>query len=116
MGPTSARALGPTEPAAISSYEPQPAYQIGKVNGANSTNRTNPDVSMDADPNTGVFVVDSFLTGSTSTFLQVGGTSLATPMWAGLIALADQVRAQRRTVDAGWPNANIAAPLQPPQQ
>ena len=76
----------------ISNFEPQPGYQIGKVNGANSTNRTNPDVSMDADPNTGVFVVDSFLTGSTTSYLQVGGTSLATPMWAGLVALADQVR------------------------
>ncbi len=77
----------------VSDYEPQPGYQIGKVNGTNSTNRTNPDVSMDADPNTGVFVVDSYLTGTTSTDLEVGGTSLATPMWAGLIALADQVRA-----------------------
>ena len=43
---------------------------------------------MDADPNTGVYVLDSFDGG----YLQVGGTSLATPMWGGLIAIANQGR------------------------
>ena len=77
----------------VSNDEPQPAYQIGKVNGTNNTNRTNPDVSMDADPNTGVFVVDSFLTGSTSACPGGRRNEPGAPMWAGLIALADQVRA-----------------------
>ena len=77
----------------MSQFEPIPGYQIGKINGTSTSNRTNPDVSMDADPATGVFVVDSTITGSTSQFLQIGGTSLATPLWAGVVALADQVRA-----------------------
>jgi hypothetical protein len=72
----------------ISVEEAQPSYQVGKVNGTSTTHRTVPDVSMDADPNTGVYVLDSFDGG----YLQVGGTSLATPMWAGLIAIANQGR------------------------
>jgi Calx-beta domain/FG-GAP-like repeat/Carboxypeptidase regulatory-like domain len=85
----------------ISQFEGIPGYQIGKINGLSSTNRANPDVSMDADPNTGVFVIDSTVTGNTTTFLQIGGTSLATPMWAGIVALADQVRtnANESTLD-----------------
>jgi hypothetical protein len=73
----------------ISVYESQPSYQTGKVNGTSSTNRTVPDVSMDADPATGVYVLDSYDGG----YFQVGGTSLATPMWSGLIAIANQGRA-----------------------
>ena len=47
----------------ISQFESQPSYQSGKVNGTSSTNRTVPDVSMDADPNTGVYVLDSYAGG-----------------------------------------------------
>jgi hypothetical protein len=73
----------------VSSLESQPAYQIGNVNGASTTNRAVPDVSMDADPDTGVYVLDNFSGG----WFQVGGTSLSTPLWAGLIADANQGRA-----------------------
>ena len=73
----------------VSQVESQPSYQVGKVNGTSSTMRTVPDVSMDADPDTGVYVLDSYDGG----WYQVGGTSLATPMWAGLVAIADQGRA-----------------------
>jgi hypothetical protein len=47
---------------------------------------------MLADPNTGAAVIDSYDFGNT-TPVCIGGTSLATPMWAGIIALADQGRA-----------------------
>jgi len=57
-----------------------PAYQVGMTGypGACSTtsHRGVPDVSMDADPNTGVPVV---INGATA---QYGGTSLSCPMWA----------------------------------
>jgi len=81
----------------ISLYESQPSYQQGLVihNGAGAVNpagmRANPDVAFDADPNTGVAIYDSY-NGGSSPWYQVGGTSLATPCWAGLIALADQAR------------------------
>jgi subtilase family serine protease len=71
--------------------EAEPSYQ----NSVQSTGRrTTPDVSMDADPNSGVAVYDSYDNGATTPWAQVGGTSLAAPMWAGLIAVADQGRAQ----------------------
>ena len=74
----------------VSAYESQPSYQVGKVNGLTTTRRATPDVSMDANPNTGVYVLDSFYVSGS--YLEVGGTSLATPMWAALISIADQGR------------------------
>jgi hypothetical protein len=73
----------------ISEFEAQPSYQVGNVNGTSSTHRTTPDVAMDADPNTGVYVLDSYSGG----WFQVGGTSLASPMFAALVSIADQGRA-----------------------
>ncbi|MDB5307817.1 MAG: hypothetical protein JWO38_2019 [Gemmataceae bacterium] len=74
----------------VSAYETQPAYQKGVVTQS-TTRRTNPDVSYDSDPNTGFPVYDSYRTSSS--WLQVGGTSDAAPQWAALIAIADQGRA-----------------------
>jgi hypothetical protein len=75
----------------ISSYELQPAYQTGVVTQS-STKRTVPDVAADADPNSGVAIVDSYDFGASSPWIQVGGTSLSAPIWAGVIAIADQGR------------------------
>ena len=72
----------------VSGYETQPSYQNGKVNGTSATQRTAPDISIDADPNTGVYVLDSYDGG----YLQVGGTSLACPMTAALVSIANQGR------------------------
>ncbi len=78
----------------ISSYESQPSYQSGVVNAYSTTQRTYPDVSADADPFTGVPIYDSTDYGSTTPWSSgpVGGTSLACPLWAGMIAIADQGR------------------------
>jgi Kelch motif len=73
----------------ISEFESQPSYQAGKVNSISSTNRTVPDLSMDADPATGVPVLDTYFSGS---YFDVGGTSLASPMTAALVAIANQGR------------------------
>jgi subtilisin-like proprotein convertase family protein len=72
--------------------ESQPSYQNGVVSAFSTTRRTNPDVALDADPNTGVAVYDSW-DYADSPWVQYGGTSLATPMWAGLMAVVDQGRA-----------------------
>jgi subtilase family serine protease len=84
----------------LSPYDAQPAYQNGIVTQS-STERAVPDVSIDANPSTGVGVVDSWDFGSASPWVQVGGTSLATPLWAGLIAVVDQgiVAAGGQTLD-----------------
>jgi fibronectin type 3 domain-containing protein len=73
----------------LSSLLPQPSYQNGVVTQS-STSRANPDVSYDANPNTGFAVYDTFGQGG---WLQVGGTSASAPQWAALIAIADQGRA-----------------------
>ncbi len=72
----------------ISRFESKPAYQ-SFVSTNSSTKRTNPDVSYNADPNTGVSVYDSAGGG----WYVVGGTSAGAPQWAALIAIADQGRA-----------------------
>ena len=51
-----------------------------------------PDVSIDADPETGVAVYDTYDNGTSTPWVQVGGTSLACPLWAGIIATVDQER------------------------
>ena len=74
----------------VSKYESQPSYQSSIVTQS-STLRTNPDVAFDADPNSGVAIYDSYDFG-TAGWIQVGGTSFATPAWAALVAVADQGR------------------------
>ena len=73
-------------------YELEPSYQTATLQavGLNYGVRTTPDVSFNADPNTGVPVYDSVPYSGQSGWFQVGGTSAATPAWAGLVAIADQ--------------------------
>lgn len=73
-----------------SAFEPIPTYQSS--NGVNFVTRSTPDVSMDADPNTGALVYYSPPIAPAG-FYAVGGTSLSSPMFAAVIALADQARA-----------------------
>ena len=58
-----------------------PYYQSGV---ANSTGRASPDVAADANPYTGMVIV---LEGGEYV---IGGTSLASPLWAGMAAIMDQ--------------------------
>jgi subtilase family serine protease len=76
-------------------YEKEPSYQTSVQN---TGLRTIPDVSMVADPTTGVAIYDSFTGtnvggGSANPWYQYGGTSLATPMWGGIISIINQGRA-----------------------
>jgi subtilase family serine protease len=77
----------------VSQFEPQPGYQKGVVTQS-TTMRTTPDVAFDADPNTGVAVFDSTDFGASTPWEQIGGTSLACPCWAGIIAITNQDRAR----------------------
>ena len=84
----------------ISPYEAQPAYQSAAASTFTTTQRTTPDVSMIADPGgpedsgMGVPIYDSYDFGSATPWAPtpVGGTSLATPVFGGVISLADQIR------------------------
>jgi kumamolisin len=70
-----------------SAYESRPTYQndvafiVGNKRGV-------PDVSLDANPNTGVWVLDDFLCGAAPCWYIVGGTSVAAPTWAGIVNAA----------------------------
>jgi subtilase family serine protease len=66
---------------------PRPAYQDG-IAGIGAT-RGVPDVAADADPGTGMALAFSG-GGEGSILIGAGGTSAATPLWAAVIALADQ--------------------------
>jgi subtilase family serine protease len=63
----------------VSAYEPKPAYQTNVP----YPNRAIPDVSYDADPNSGYAVYDSYGYG----WIVVGGTSAGAPQWAAIQAL-----------------------------
>ncbi|MGZ4106684.1 MAG: S53 family peptidase [Tumebacillaceae bacterium] len=77
-----------------STYFSTPSYQSA-LTSIVGTKRGVPDVAMDADPNSGAAVYSSTPDSGQTGWFQVGGTSLSAPMWAGLVALADQNRTSK---------------------
>jgi subtilase family serine protease len=83
----------------------RPRYQQGVVAAGSPAGRAVPDVGLDADPTTGMLV------GNTQTFPdgvyydehRVGGTSLASPLMAGVQALRTQAKGHR----LGFANPSI---------
>jgi subtilase family serine protease len=95
---------------------PAPWYQGGV--STDDGMRTTPDISMDGDPNTGM------LEGQTQYFpdggcpgggtvcygeYRIGGTSVSSPLFAGLMALVDQQRANNHLPPLGFANPAIYA-------
>lgn len=76
---------------ATSTYEARPTYQNNWTSVVGSQ-RGIPDVAWDANPNTGVAVYDSTNDQGQSGWFEVGGTSVSSPCWSALIALADAGR------------------------
>ena len=68
----------------ISTYFPEPSYQSGA--NISASGRASPDVSYDANPNTGVWVYDTTSYDGSSSWIQVGGTSAAAPQWSAIFA------------------------------
>jgi hypothetical protein len=84
----------------VSRFEAQPSYQSDVVTQT-TTHRASPDVSYNADPNTGYAVYDSVpyypyypysTYGAQSGWFQIGGTSAGAPQWSALFAIVDQGR------------------------
>jgi hypothetical protein len=71
----------------VSRYEPSPSYQ----SGLGYSRRATPDVSYDANPNTGFYIYDSYGYGGV---MGVGGTSAGAPQWAALVTIADEMAGQ----------------------
>ncbi len=78
----------------------RPGYQDGLLGVGEY--RAVPDVAADASPHTGMAVVTSTGDG-TYRITGSGGTSASAPLWAGLVALADQYSGRR----LGFINAGI---------
>ncbi len=69
----------------VSAAFARPSWQVG--NGVRKgSKRLVPDVSLEADPNTGAYVI---VNGQVN---QIGGTSLSAPVWAGFSALINEAR------------------------
>lgn len=84
----------------LSVYEPQPGYQSAfGVPNANGK-RAVPDVSYNADPNSGFSVYDSTSYNGQKGWFQVGGTSAGAPQWAAIKSLGGTVSNARLYQDA----------------
>ncbi len=73
----------------MSTYEHEPAYQVGYVNRSGAM-RAVPDVSYNADPTSG-FSVYSSRGGKTGGWYVIGGTSAGAPQWAAIQALGKSI-------------------------
>jgi subtilase family serine protease len=71
----------------ISNYEREPGYQYSVQS---SGRRTGPDVAYNA--GTSVWVAWTRPTTGSQGWISVGGTSAGAPQWAGIMAIADQIR------------------------
>ncbi|MBA5607447.1 peptidase S53 [Duganella sp. FT3S] len=90
----------------ISAYTATPSYQTSAVPGLGTLARRGvADVSFNADPKTGQYVAVIASGASTPSWISAGGTSLSTPQWAGLIAVANATRALGAKPALGAPHA-----------
>ena len=85
-----------------SKFEPEPNYQRSVQD---TGKRSSPDVSFDGDPDTGVNVYETSPITGQGSWEVVGGTSLGTPAWAAIIAIADQ-GAQAAVGEGSLPNGS----------
>ncbi len=88
----------------LSQYESQPSFQTSY--GLTYQSRAVPDVSYDADPNSGVAVYDSYSYEGQSGWFQVGGTSAGTPQWAAIQALGKNVSSSKLYADSRLSNSS----------
>jgi subtilase family serine protease len=81
-----------------SQFYAAPGYQQSVLSSLGHGLRQVPDVAADADPSTGFHIVFGGKDG------QVGGTSAATPLWAGTIALVNQDLVNKGLREVGFAN------------
>ena len=92
----------------ISAYTALPTYQTGSLPGLGNLLRRNvADVAFNADPATGQYTAVMAQGSSTASWLSIGGTSLSTPQWAGLIAIANASRALQAKTALGLAHTTL---------
>ena len=112
--------LGGAGGGGLSQFWKQPAWQTGPgvKNSYSNGMRETPDVSLDADPATGYPVYCTagsscsggggiFGGGTSGGWITVGGTSAAAPMWAAMIALANEKAAKAGKGTLGFLNPSL---------
>ena len=92
----------------MSAYETLPSWQSGvtPAGGSALVRRAVPDVSFNADPYTGEYVALT-LPGAATVWNAYGGTSIAAPQWAGVIAVTNAVRAANAKPQIGDIHATL---------
>jgi subtilase family serine protease len=70
-----------------SAVEPRPTYQ-NQIRNVVYSSRGTPDVVLDANPETGVWVLDNFQCPISECWYIVGGTSVSSPTFAGIVNAA----------------------------
>jgi len=88
----------------ISALWSSPTYQNGLAAPYNAM-RSYPDVSFNADPNTGQAIYSG--QPNRPQWLVIGGTSMAAPQWAGFLALVGSARKAAGKADLGFMNPAI---------
>ncbi len=93
----------------ISLFEPLPAWQSGVTlpGGAALARRAVADVSFNADPNTGQYVALTAPGSTTTSWNAYGGTSISAPQWAGIVAVANALRASASKARLGDVHSTI---------
>ena len=88
-----------------SAYVALPSYQSGTIGGY--AKRAVADVAFNADPNSGQYVATIAQGSTTTRWVSAGGTSLSTPQWAGLLAVANALRVASSKTLLGQPHAAL---------
>ena len=92
----------------VSAYTPTPSYQSSAVPGVGTlAHRAVADVAFNADPSTGQYLAIITPGSSTVNWMSAGGTSMSTPQWAGLIAVANAQRAAASQAVLGDPHTAL---------
>jgi hypothetical protein len=107
-GPRAERAWSMTG-GGVSRFVPTPPWQAGAVPGLGRlAHRAVADVAFNADPMTGQYIARRpHDDPSSMLWMSAGGTSLGTPQWAGLLAVANAQRALAGQGRLGAPHAML---------
>lgn len=95
----------------ISVYWPIPSYQLGKgvpvakANGGSASYRNVPDVAAVGDPYTGYSIYSAYEGG----WLAIGGTSLSSPLWAGMMSVINADRVHDNLPREGYYDPSLYA-------
>lgn len=94
----------------VSKFMARPSYQTKAVPGLGTpARRSVADVSFNANPASGQYVAVMSQNGSSTSWVSAGGTSLATPQWAALLAVTNALRVQSSLGMIGAPHSALYA-------